>query len=89
MRRIALALGLLASGSAAYAEAGKGLSRISTGEILFALFVFGFAIPAGLGALVYAGLKLINKNSTVSPGLLILAAVLLWWLGWGLATAKH
>jgi hypothetical protein len=82
MKRILFTLGLLASGSAAYAEAGKGLSRISTGEILFGIFFFGFGIPAGLGLLVYLVIKLINKNSTVSPGLLIFVAVLLWWFGW-------
>ena len=89
MKRLLFALGLLASSSAAYAEAGKGLSRISTGEILFALFLFGFAIPAGLGALVYAAIKLIHKESTISLGLIIVISVLIWWLGWWLAFAKH
>jgi hypothetical protein len=88
VKRLLFALGLLTS-SAAYAEAGKGLSRISMGEVLLWIFLFGFAIPAGLGALVYAGLKLINKDSTVSLGMLIFVAVLLWWLGWGIVTAKH
>ncbi len=87
MKRIVCTLGLLASGSAAYAEAGKGL-HFSTGEVLFALFIFGFAIPAGLGALVYAGLKLINRASSISPTLIIGGSVLLWWLGWWAALHK-
>lgn len=88
MKRLLFTLGLLASGSAAYAEAGKGLSRISTGEVLLAIFLFGFAIPAGLGALVYAVIKLIDKESTISPGLIIFISVLIWWLGWWLALGK-
>jgi len=88
MKRIVFTLGLLASGSAVYAEGAKGFSHISTGEVLLWLFIFGFAIPAGLGALVYAGLKLINRDSSISPTLLIGGSVLLWWLGWWAALHK-
>jgi hypothetical protein len=73
----------------AHAEAGKGLSRISTGEILFAIFFFGFGIPAGLGLLVYLVIKLIDKDSKISPGLIVFISVLVWWLGWGLAFDRH
>ena len=82
MKRLLCALALLAGSSAAYAEAGKGLSRISMGEVLLALFLFGFAVPAGLGALVFVVIKLIDKESNISPTLIIGGSVLLWWLGW-------
>jgi hypothetical protein len=73
----------------AQAEAGKGLSRISTGEVLFGIFFFGFGIPAGLGLLVYLVIKLIDKESRISPGLIVFVSVLVWWLGWWLALGKQ
>jgi hypothetical protein len=88
MKRLLPALSILAS-NAAYAEAGKGLSRISQGEWLWILFLFGFGLPAALGLVVYLVIKLINKEGKVSLGLIIFIAVLKWWLGWWAALGKH
>lgn len=73
----------------AHAEAGKGLSRISQGEWLWALFFFGFGLPAALGLVVYLVLKLINKERRISFTLVIFISVLVWWLGWWMVLSKH
>jgi hypothetical protein len=88
MKRLLCALVLLASSSAAYAEAGKGFSHISMGQVLVAIFVFGFAIPAGLGALVYAVINFIDKDTKISPTLVVMVSVFVWWLGWWAALHK-
>lgn len=88
MKRIVFTLGLLASGSAVYAEGAKGFSHISTGEVLLWLFIFGFAIPAGLGVLVYAVINFIDKDTKISPTLVVVVSVLVWWLGWWAAFHK-
>ena len=67
------------SASTAFAEAGKAFSRISQGQILWAIFCFGFAIPAGLGFTVF-GLLNLRKNAKPNLFLTVLAAVLGWWL---------
>ena len=63
-----------------HAEAGKGFSRITTGEVLWGMFVFGLAIPAGLGLAVFGLLQL---RKTAKPGLVatVLPAVVGWWFG--------
>jgi hypothetical protein len=66
----------------AQAEAGKGLSRISTGEILWALFLLGFIVPAGLGTLLYFLIKFLRKEQRTSYTLVIFSSVLAWWGFW-------
>jgi heme/copper-type cytochrome/quinol oxidase subunit 2 len=71
----------------AQAEAGKGL-QVSQGWIFFALFIFGFVIPACLGTLLYFLIKYLRKERQTSYTPVILVSVLAWW-GWWLVVMKN
>ncbi|GAB3579853.1 hypothetical protein GCM10027345_20490 [Hymenobacter daeguensis] len=64
----------------AAAEAGKGLSRISQGEILWAMFLFGVCVPVALGLGLFS---LMNLSKSTKPNMVatLLLAVLGWWFG--------
>ena len=54
-----LGAALVATTLPAHAEAGKGLSRITPGEILWGLFLFAVGVPLLLGLFVFALLILL------------------------------
>ena len=81
-----LPLGLLLSSQAAFAEAGKGLSRISAGDILWGIFLFGFALPAGAGYLLYWLLRLLGRQPSLT--LTLVGAIGCWWL-WLIILFNH
>jgi hypothetical protein len=75
-----IAAAVLLTAVAGHAEAGKGFSRITTGEVLWGMFIFGLAIPVSLGSAVFGLLQL---RRTAKPGVAatVLPAVVGWWLG--------
>jgi Ca2+/Na+ antiporter len=61
-----------------WAEAGKGLSRISMGEVLWGLFLFAVGPPLILGLLVFALLSMFATKHKGSLGWCVSFSVVTW-----------
>lgn len=61
-----------------WAEAGKGLSRISMGEVLWGLFLFAVGLPLVLGLLVFALLSMLAAKQKGSLGWCVSFSVVTW-----------
>jgi Ca2+/Na+ antiporter len=67
-----------------WAEAGKGLSRISMGEVLWGLFLVAVGLPLVFGLLVFALLSMLATKYKGSMGWCVCLSVVTWLLCLGL-----